>query len=82
MSFEKLEQLLYRKAKVIVNQDKQKFLSSINGKQLIVFLDDVNLLDEKTNVGRFFKSLLTLGYYFDHVTHEKIHLNNVSIVAA
>ena len=39
MTFEKIEQLLYRKAKVIVNQNKQKFLSSINGKQLIIFLD-------------------------------------------
>ncbi len=81
ITFEKLEQILYRKAKVIVNQSKQKFLSSINGKQLLIFLDNVNLLDEGSNVGHFFKSLLTLGYYFDHVTQEKIYLNNVSIVA-
>lgn len=68
MTNDKFEQLLYRKAKIGVNASKQKYLSAINGKKLIIMFDDINLLDENSSIGRFIRSILAQGYYFDHIT--------------
>jgi hypothetical protein len=79
---EKFEKLLYRKAKIGVSAEKRKYLTAINGKKLIIMLDDINTLEEKSNIGVFLRSILSQGYYFDHITLEKIHLNNVSVIAS
>ena len=46
MTGEMFEQLLYKKAKIGVNADKNKYLSAINGKKLVILLDDINTIDE------------------------------------
>ena len=73
---------MFRKTKIGVSADKQKYLSAINGKRLVILLDDVNTLDENSSVGKFFRNVLNQGYYYDHITMEKVHLKNVSIIAA
>jgi len=74
--------LLYRKAKIGVSAEKKKYLTAINGKKLVIMLDDVNTLDERSSIGIFLRSILSQGYYFDHITLEKIYLNNVSVIAS
>jgi hypothetical protein len=45
-------------------------------------LDDINLLDEAGTIGRLLRHILAQGFYYEHITLEKIYLNNVAIVAA
>lgn len=54
----------------------------MNGKQLVLILDDLNLLEEKSPIGTFLKSILSVGYYYDSLTFEKVHLSNVAVLAA
>jgi hypothetical protein len=54
----------------------------LNGKHLILILDDINLVQESSAIGRFLKNILTVGFYVDSRTLEKIYLSNVSLVAA
>ena len=81
MTREMFEQLLYKKAKIGVNADKNKYLSAINGKKLIILLDDINTIDEEGNFGRWLLSILAQGYYYNNITLEKIYLKKVSIIA-
>jgi hypothetical protein len=82
MGYSSFEDLLYRKAKIVVNSKRQKHLCAINGKKLVLLIDDLNLLDERSPIGIFLKSILTLGYYHDPLSLEKIHLSNVVVLAA
>jgi len=66
----------------VISHTKQKYLCASNGKKLILIIDDINLLKEQCDIGRFLKSLLSLGYYYDHDTLEKIYFSNVVILAA
>ena len=45
-------------------------------------LDDINLLDVNSSIGRFLRSILNQGFYYDKITLERIYFNNVSIIAA
>lgn len=45
MKYSSFEALLYRKAKIVVNAARQKHLCALNGKQLVLLLDDLNLLE-------------------------------------
>ena len=65
-----------------MNAGKEKRLCAINGKQLILILDDINLVVEESKIGRFLKSILTVGYYYDCLSLQKVYLTNVSILAA
>lgn len=82
MAYSSFEQLLYRKAKIVVNAGREKQLCALNGKQLVLMLDDLNLLDESSPIGTFLKSVLSQGYYYDALTLEKIHLGNLVVLAA
>lgn len=42
----------------------------------------MNLLEERSAIGIFLRSILTLGYYRDPLSLEKIHLSNVAVLAA
>jgi hypothetical protein len=46
MKSETFNELLYRKAKIVISPSKQKYLSANNGKKLILIIDDINLLRE------------------------------------
>jgi hypothetical protein len=59
MTQDKFEQLLHKKARISVEQSRHKVLSAANGKRLILMLDDINLIDEKSSIGRFLKSYLS-----------------------
>ncbi len=44
MAYSKFEELIRRKAKIVINSFKEKHLCAINGKQLILILEDINLV--------------------------------------
>lgn len=74
--------IITKKAKIIVNSSKKRFLSATNGKKLVLILDNINLFEENSKIGKFLKSILLFGYYYDDITHEKIYINNLVIIAA
>ena len=61
---------------------REKHLCAINGKQLILILEDINLAEEESDIGRILKSILTVGYYYDSFSLDKIYMGNVALLVA
>ena len=75
------ESALLRRSKVTINTNREKCLTSINGKQLVLVLDNISLIDESSETGQLLTTMIHLGHYYDE-QNDLIKISNMSIIAA
>ena len=57
-------------------------LECYNGKQLVVLIDNVNYIEQNSELCRFLSSCVSYGYYVDELEKRKVELGNISFVCA
>lgn len=62
------------------NPNMKSELCSINGKKLIIFIDNFNLTQLESSLFEFFKTAISFGYYFDQRTNTKVSIGDICFI--